>query len=208
MEIQKIIISKFNNLFNMYYVQQTNEVLQMKQRFLYLAVMLGLLLSSSFTALASDDKNTGDDPLRRSQIYEPNPFYQNTSYPMPFTPLSNPVNQPAISTGYYFVDSDDDAPDYWRPSVFVYDTNDEPGLWRRIVPGARILDPSFWTQNPDEVCDFSATLRTRAMEIISTDLLIQQMMLLPDQFLLGLISTLMACVSIASMFDKWCYCFN
>jgi hypothetical protein len=150
MEIQKIIISKFNNLFNMYYVQQTNEVLQMKQRFLYLAVMLGLLLSSSFTALASDDKNTGDDPLRRSQIYEPNPFYQNTSYPMPFTPLSNPVNQPAISTGYYFVDSDDDAPDYWRPSVFVYDTNDEPGLWRRIVSGARILDPSFWTQNPDE----------------------------------------------------------
>ncbi len=122
----------------------------MKQRFLILAFVCTLFLGNVFIVGANDNKNLGDDPLRRSQIFEPNPFYQNTSYPMPFTPLSNPINQPAISTGYYFVDSDDDAPDYWRPSVMVYDTSDEPGLWRRIVPGPRVLPRDFWTNNPDE----------------------------------------------------------
>lgn len=122
----------------------------MKRRVLLFAFVSALLLCNGFFAIANDNKNVGDDPLRRSQLYEPNPFYQNTSYPMPFDQLNNPITQPAVSTGYYFVDSDDDAPDYWRPSVMVYDTADEPGLWRRIVPGARILPRDFWTQNPDE----------------------------------------------------------
>ncbi|MFN3781129.1 MAG: hypothetical protein ACK4SO_03010, partial [Candidatus Kapaibacteriota bacterium] len=122
----------------------------MKQRILMLALFCTFLLGNSHIAMANDNKNSGDDPLRRSQLFEPNPFYQNTSYPMPFTPLNNPITQPPVSTGYYFVDSDDDAPDYWRPSVMVYDTNEEAGLWRRIVPGARILPREFWTDNPDE----------------------------------------------------------
>ncbi len=121
----------------------------MKRFFLFFVLSSVLLLSNSYFSIASDDKN-GDEPLRRSQIYEPNPFYQNTSYPMPFNQLNNSITQPAISTGYYFVDSDDDAPDFWRPSVFIYDTSDEPGLWRRILQGPRMVDPSFWQQNPDE----------------------------------------------------------
>lgn len=126
----------------------------MKRFFLFFVLAMGLVLCNSIFALAGDDNNLGDDPLRRSQIFEPNPFYENTSYPRPFVstgnPIVNPITQPAVSTGYYFVDSDDDAPDYWRPSVFVYDTSDEPGLWRRIVQGPRVVDPSFWTNNPDE----------------------------------------------------------
>ena len=61
------------------------------------------------------------------------------SYPLPFVlDDANPRTQPAISTGYYFVDSDDDAADFWRPdpSQFV-DTLTESATWRRIVSGAK-----------------------------------------------------------------------
>lgn len=132
------------------FVSQTQEVLSMKHLIFLFAMVFAILSSNAIYALADDGNNLGDEPLRKSRIFEPNPFYQNTSYPMPFNQLNNPINQPAISTGYYFVDSDDDAPDFWRPSVFVYDTTDEPGLWRRIVPGPRILPPDYWTQNPAE----------------------------------------------------------
>ncbi|MCX7879034.1 MAG: hypothetical protein N2517_00005, partial [Ignavibacteria bacterium] len=121
----------------------------MKQRFLFWPILFAILLYG-FNTLADDNKNEGDEPLRRSQFFEPSPFYENSSYPRPFSALDNPITQPSISTGYYFVDSDDDAPDYWRPSVFIYDTNEEPGLWRRIVPGPRILPRTYWSQYPEE----------------------------------------------------------
>jgi hypothetical protein len=42
-----------------------------------------------------------------------------------------------LSTGYYVVDSDDDAPLPWRPNYFFVDTNYQPVTWRRIANGPR-----------------------------------------------------------------------
>lgn len=42
-----------------------------------------------------------------------------------------------LTSGYYVVDSDDDAPLPWRPNYFFVDTNYEYITWRRIASGPR-----------------------------------------------------------------------
>ena len=54
-----------------------------------------------------------------------------------------------LSTGYYVVDSDDDAPEPWRPNYFFVDTNYNPTEWRRIASGPQQFAPPGWYfQNP------------------------------------------------------------
>ena len=123
------------------------------KKLLLLFAVLATLIAPLFL-LANDDKNTDEDILRRSQMAEPPNFGPDqSSFPKPFVstgnPILNPITQPAISTGYYFVDSDDDAPDYWRPNPSIIDTTTEPNLWRRILPGPRLRDPDFWTDHTD-----------------------------------------------------------
>jgi len=119
----------------------------MKKWFLFIALALGLALTSVDAQAGKDS----DETLRRSgfpDVEAPN----NTSFPHQFNEvnvLRDGVNR-AVSTGYYFVDSGDDAPDFWRPTVEVADTNDDPTLWRRIIQGPRIFPPSYWEQNPNE----------------------------------------------------------
>jgi len=111
----------------------------MSRRLLLLVLMTGLISASLATA---GDGKDGEDVLRKS-----GPRTPVASYPLPFTiTAANARTNPAISTGYYFVDSDDEAPDFWRPdpSQFV-DTLTEPGTWRRIVSGPRQLPTSYWT---------------------------------------------------------------
>lgn len=118
----------------------------MKRLLLLIALSTTLLmLSASF--LRADDKDKSDDILRKSVLGEPPAFVYQTSFPYPFT---GAITQAGVSTGYYFVDSDDRAPDYWRPNPVIVDTTEEPNLWRRIVRGPRQRDPSFWAENPDE----------------------------------------------------------
>jgi hypothetical protein len=53
---------------------------------------------------------------------------------------------PAISTGYYIVDSDDDYQVGKRPSPSAYvDTLIEPGTWKRVVSGPHQMPTSFWS---------------------------------------------------------------
>ncbi len=76
----------------------------------------------------------------------------NGSYPMPFNlDGANPVNQPAISTGYYIVNSVDVASAPWRPNpATAYEPLDrDPQLWRRIVSGPNQYPSSFWTNHPE-----------------------------------------------------------
>lgn len=111
----------------------------MSRRLLFLVLMTGLVSVS--LAMAADEKD-GEDVLRKSGQRTP-----VASYPQPFTATGpNARTNPAISTGYYFVDSDDEAPDFWRPdpSQFV-DTLTEPGTWRRILSGAKQLPTAYWT---------------------------------------------------------------
>ena len=111
----------------------------MRSRLLLLALVAGLMSVSLAYAGGKD----GEDVQRKSGARTP-----RASYPLPFTITADndSVLAPAISTGYYFVDSDDEAPDYWRPdpSQFI-DTTTEPGTWRRIVSGPNQLPTSFWT---------------------------------------------------------------
>ena len=119
----------------------------MKRFLLLTALMIGLLIS-----VTNVQASGNDEVQRKSQIAE-------GTFPVPFSELGN-VNTPeraAVSTGYYFVDSDDDAPDYWRPTPEIVDTTEDPTLWRRIMAGPRILvgnnDPTprgYWNENPDE----------------------------------------------------------
>lgn len=110
----------------------------MRSRLLLLALVTGLVSVS--LAYAGDGKD-GEDVLRKSGVRSP-----RASYPLPFNiTAANPRTDPAISTGYYFVDSDDEVPEYWRPdpSQFI-DTLTEPGTWRQIVSGPRQQPPLYW----------------------------------------------------------------
>lgn len=120
----------------------------MKKYLLLLTFVFGFLLTTGY-AIADEKDNPGDEALRRSLIIEPNFPPDNSSFPMPFTEINNPVTSPAISTGYYFVDSDDEAPDFWRPNPEIIDTNFERSMWTRIIPGPRILPREYWDNNPD-----------------------------------------------------------
>jgi hypothetical protein len=54
-----------------------------------------------------------------------------------------------LSTGYYVVDSDDDAPEPWRPNYFFVDTNYNPTEWRRIASGPQQFAlPGQFFMNP------------------------------------------------------------
>lgn len=117
----------------------------MKKYFLFIALFCGLLLSS-LTFAEAKDKKVSDETQRISQIVEPPAFVFQTSFPRGATA----ADLRPLSTGYYFVDSDDDVPDYWRPNVEYIDTTDEPNLWRRIIQGPRMRSQQYWIDNPDE----------------------------------------------------------
>ncbi len=119
------------------------------KKLLLLFVAVSMIIAPYYLK-ANDDKKSDDDILRKSQMFEPPNFAPDaSSFPMPFRELGNPITRPAISTGYYFVDSDDQAPDYWRPSPTIIDTTTDPNLWRRILPGPRLRDPADWENSPD-----------------------------------------------------------
>lgn len=114
------------------------------KRFILLTTFAVLLLG--LPAFASGgDKETEDEILRKSALFEANPFLFNTSYPRVFTEVGNSISQAAVSTGYYFVDSKDEAQDYWRPVPNIYPLADESdGAWKKVVTGPRQVDPTWW----------------------------------------------------------------
>lgn len=120
----------------------------MKQRLLSLAMMV--LVAGTVTARAGSG-GKGEEVQRKSAT-------PANSAPRPFTVTgTNPNTQPAISTGYYIVDSDDNVPDYdrqnrtgWRPSPDLVSLDFEPALWRRIVSGPKQLSDEYWSQNTSE----------------------------------------------------------
>lgn len=120
----------------------------MKRFLLLTAIVCGLILSSG-DSFAKGDKD-GGELMRLSQLSDPG-NYNNTGFPMNFSEIGNSRGNAAVSTGYYFVDSDQlEAPDFWRPVPTIVDTTVEPTLWRRILPGPRIVEPEFWDRNPNE----------------------------------------------------------
>ena len=135
----------------------------MSRRLLLLALMTVLVGSS--LAMAGDGKD-GEDVLRKSGNRAP-----VASYPLPFVLNgANARTNPPISTGYYFVDSDDEAPDFWRPDPTQFvDTLFQPGTWRRIVSGPRQLPTTYWTDPAQNLFGGHAYFRNPANLNDSTD---------------------------------------
>ena len=113
----------------------------MIKRFLLLfAITFGLVLSVAEAGDKGDKADQkGDKAQARSVMFMDNAFLPDkTSFPMPFSETNNSVTAPAISTGYYFIDSDDEAEDYWRPVPGIIDTSDTyAGTWVKIQTGPR-----------------------------------------------------------------------
>lgn len=134
----------------------------MRSRLLLLALVTGLMGVS--LAIAGDGK--GEETQRKSGVRAP-----VESYPRPFTLNgANAQTNPAISTGYYFVDHVDDAGDFWRPdpSQFV-DTSQEPGTWRRIISGPNQQSQAYWNDGSRNIYGGHAYFRNPGNTSDSTD---------------------------------------
>ncbi len=111
---------------------------------IFVLIVLNIFKSSAF-----DEKWTNDDILRKSKLSEADSFYNKSSYPFPFSELSNSPTNPAVSTGYYFIDSDDEASPIVWDSEYLIDTLKNPTSWQRILSGARQKPASYWTNNSE-----------------------------------------------------------
>ncbi len=133
----------------------------MIKRFLLLFTLTLALVATSAFAGEKTIKGKGDVVQYKSELSMPPTFMPNaTSFPEPFSNLSNPRTAPAISTGYYFVDSyETNAPygdSFWHPTPKIYDTNyTDDGEWIRVKPGPRTMDfansteaKNAWAANP------------------------------------------------------------
>lgn len=138
----------------------------MSRRFLLLA-LIAVSLGATI-AMAGDGKD-GEDVQRKSGI--PPLSGPRASYPLPFTLTgANTRTAAAISTGYYFVDSDDEAADFWRPdpSQFV-DTLTETATWRRIISGPNQFPAGYWTDPQQNTYGGHAYFRNPGNPTDSTD---------------------------------------
>lgn len=112
--------------------------------------LLTIVCISLFTALslyAGDKGKSNDNPLRKSDLEDP---IGVSTFPTPFNKTANQPTAPPVSTGYYFVDSEDDVPLAWRPVNEIEDTNAQRDYWRRILQGPRVRDSIYWIQNTSE----------------------------------------------------------
>jgi len=116
----------------------------------FLLIVLATVMLWSVTYAGNENKN--DNQLQaKSQFVDPSVNGGvGTSMPGPFSELGNPVTSPQISTGYYYVDGDDWAPDYWKSAATFIDTTIEVDYWRRILQGPRMVDSTYWAANPGE----------------------------------------------------------
>ncbi|HRP01333.1 MAG TPA: FlgD immunoglobulin-like domain containing protein [Candidatus Kapabacteria bacterium] len=122
-----------------------------------LLVLAAFILSCNF-ASAKNDKHANEDELLRKSVLGglPNTFqFAKTSFPIPFAETSqqfSPQNA-AISTGYYWIDSQEKLDSKIFPGVkpepTFADTSYQSELWRKIVVGPRIFPKAHWDNNPE-----------------------------------------------------------
>ena len=120
----------------------------MKNRLLYFFTISLMFLGASAMMAKSSKKSPMDRLLQKSTLSDGN-VTVGSGYPVPFVANNNPKDSLQVSTGYYYVEFSDDAPDFWKPSSTLYDTTQEPYLWKRILPGPRCQTAEFWAANPE-----------------------------------------------------------
>lgn len=127
----------------------------------YKTILFGVMLIAAAAIAVAGDDGKGNDEQRRSIIGKRD---NNGSFPRPFPlgPADNPNPNPAVkntiapvvSTGYYIVDSDDNADPAWKNYPFrlpidEIDLNYQPTTWRQIVSGAHQFPESYWDGHPE-----------------------------------------------------------
>jgi len=120
----------------------------MKKYLLLFAVAFGLMCAANAEAA---DKKADLKVLKKSELFEPPmPTFNGdgSSYPMPFAPVpTNDINRAAITTGYYFADSDEPVAEPWHPTPEVVELSFEENNWRRIIRGPELWEKSDAKQN-------------------------------------------------------------
>jgi len=130
------------------HTKQTNfktfQGVSMKKYIILFVFLLGIFATSeSFARRSSYNPITQNPPLTTF----PMAFQELTQLTTPGAPPTmNTSNQsnPQISTGYYFVDGDDNAPALWLPQDQFQDTNVNPSYWRKVDRGPRMQDSANW----------------------------------------------------------------
>ncbi len=128
----------------------------------FFALLLVVIIA--ITSVYAENK-AGDNQLqRKSNLAEPPTFGPAaTSFPAPFSELTQPRTQATISTGYFWVDTDEyidpkfrnaDGTSKWDILQSYVDTNTEPGLWTRVLPGPRILPKEHWDEYKNDGLPF------------------------------------------------------
>lgn len=116
-----------------------------------LLLLFSFLCIAGIAQVSAADNTKGNELQEKSTVNNQAINPGQTSYPIPFVKQgANPRTSPAVSTGYYFVDSkpQETAPEFWKPRARLVPLDFEPNLWRKIVSGPRQVDSTFWT-NPD-----------------------------------------------------------
>ncbi len=131
-------------------------------------LLLALLCAAVQVTFAGGGKESGEQVQRKSNLALksfPMPFTEFPTITVPNSTNNRPdKNNPPVSTGYYCVDSDDEAGDRWRPDLFKaylnYDTDSDPAekiKWRRIVSGPNQAYPTDdgkpFFRNPGQLTD-------------------------------------------------------
>ena len=102
----------------------------------------------TYSAYSSDNKPAGGDEIQKKSTLFEDPIFGpwQTSYPYPFNPTADPYQKtnPAVSTGYYFVDNRESISNFWRPISNIVDTNYQGNLWRRILSGPHQQPAGYW----------------------------------------------------------------
>lgn len=124
----------------------------MKKVFLILTAVS--LFASTIFVQAEDKKGKKEEDqlLYKSAFSVPNFPPANSSFPQSFNETNNPRTNPAISTGYYWIDVDEQIPPIfkqggrttWDLKQSFVDTTVEPGMWTRILAGPRLVDKQHW----------------------------------------------------------------
>ncbi|MCS7177283.1 MAG: hypothetical protein NZ960_06705 [Candidatus Kapabacteria bacterium] len=109
----------------------------------WFALVRCLLLAAVGIWMVTAEATARRSGMRSATVY---------SYPGPFNPAgANPRTQPAVSTGYYLVDTQGPEPELWKPQPardFV-SLDQNPQYWRKIVSGPNQFPVTYWEGHPE-----------------------------------------------------------
>lgn len=144
------------------------------KRFLLIPVIFILALSIAIAG-NNDKKKTGYENgkvefQKKSEFTEPanfvppggfSPGPEDSGFPRydGFNAINVDIKQPVLSTGYYFVDSEEDLGRLYNPKLRpdggqIADTTFQAPLWRRVVKGPNIHPKSYWEGNQEGLAYF------------------------------------------------------